>query len=175
MYGTTENPDRRVDKSFPSLSPPSSEEANKPYYNDKLGNDLEKSFDDLNHNSAGKSMMTSDINGSSSVNGSSSSTRKPYPSPGKFSGRFPIKQSPSSSSSSSLSNDKTVKKPNVQPIDNNDINLLSPINQNTQHNSGMNCKQLNSRNFNYPHYHHHHPHLLLLLILNLLFHIQSEI
>ncbi|XP_053202495.1 furin-like protease kpc-1 isoform X2 [Panonychus citri] len=134
MYGTTENPDRRVDKSFPSLSPPSSEEANKPYYNDKLGNDLEKSFDDLNHNSAGKSMMTSDINGSSSVNGSSSSTRKPYPSPGKFSGRFPIKQSPSSSSSS-LSNDKTVKKPNVQPIDNNDINLLSPINQNTQHNS----------------------------------------
>ena len=132
MYGTIASPDRRVDKSFPSSSP-SLDESNKPYFNDKLGNDLDKSYDDLNHNSKS---ITNGIN-SSSTNGSSSSTRKPYPSPGRFSGRYPIKQSPSS-----LSNDKSVKKPNVQSIDNNDINLLSPINQNTQHNSGMNCKQL---------------------------------
>lgn len=122
MYGTTENPDRRTIK---SSSSPSSEtaspESTKPYYNDKLGNDLEKSYDDTNSNPS--RTMNSDINGNSS-------TRKPYPQSGWFSGRYPIKQS------GSLGNDKGLKKIKVQPMDNNDINLLSPINQNTQHNSG---------------------------------------
>ncbi|XP_015787244.1 furin-like protease kpc-1 isoform X2 [Tetranychus urticae] len=121
MYGTTENPDRRTIK---SSSSPSSEtaspESTKPYYNDKLGNDLEKSYDDTNSNPS--RTMNSDINGNSS-------TRKPYPQSGWFSGRYPIKQS------GSLGNDKGLKKIKVQPMDNNDINLLSPINQNTQHNS----------------------------------------